>query len=143
MKALKGDDFKARDGFEMNKAKEIGNKDAKGVSLDFKKAMEFYQLALTILKDTGEKDGIATMYAKLAPTYQSLSEFKKAIGFYQLALRIAKDTGNKDGEAAIYNNLGTAYQSLSVFQKANEFYQVALLKNRKRYWKQRSRRNYI
>ena len=66
MKDLKRGDFKiARDCFKMNETKEIGKEDAKGVSLDFKKAMEFYQLALRIAKDTGNKDQEATTYNNL------------------------------------------------------------------------------
>ena len=140
MKALKRDDFKiARHHFQiaLNKAKEIGNKDAVGASYnnlghayrslsDFKKAIEFYQLALPIAKDTGNKDGEATTYKNLGGAYQSLSDFKKAVEFYQLALPIAKDTGNKDREATIYKNLGGAYRSLSDFNNAIEFYQLAL-----------------
>ena len=121
----------------LNEAREIGNKDAESTSLnnlgnayqslsDFKKAIEFHQLALRIAKDIGNKDGVGAAYNSLGGAYKSLSEFKKAIEFYQLALKIAKDTGNKDGEAAIYNNLGSAYQSLSDFKKAIEFYQLAL-----------------
>ena len=67
MKALKRGDFKiAGDHFQIavNEAKEIGNENAVGASYnnlgrayeslsDFKKAIEFYQLALPIAKDTG------------------------------------------------------------------------------------------
>ena len=70
---------------------------------DFKIAIEFYQLALRIAKDTGDKDGKGSIYNNLGGAYQSLSEFKKAIEFYQLALRIAKDTGDKGGKGSIYN----------------------------------------
>ena len=70
---------------------------------DFKIAIEFYQLALRIAKDTGNKDQEATIYNNLGSAYQSLSDFKKAIEFCQLALRIAKDTGNKDQEGTTYN----------------------------------------
>ena len=93
---------------------------------EFQKAIEFYQLALKIAKDTGNKDHEAAVNNNLGNAYKSLRDFKKAIEFYQLALKIAKDTGNKDGEGAINNNLGMAYQSLSEFQKAIEFYQLAL-----------------
>ena len=94
---------------------------------DFKKTIEFSQLALRIAKDTlGNKDQEATIYNDLGGAYRSLSDFKKAIEFYQLALRIAKDTGNKDQEATIYNGLGCAYRCLSDFKKAIEFHQLAL-----------------
>ncbi|CAH3140042.1 unnamed protein product, partial [Porites lobata] len=93
---------------------------------DFNKAIEFYQLALRITKDTGDKDGEGTIYNNLGLAYRSLSDFNKAIEFYQLALPIAKDARNKDQEEAIYNRLGGAYYFLSDFKKAIEFYQLAL-----------------
>ena len=83
---------------------------------EFKKAIEFLQLALKIAKDTENKDQEGTRYNNLGSAYKSLSEFKKAIESYQLALKIAKDTGNKDQEGAIYNNLGVPI-SLSVSSK--------------------------
>ena len=59
---------------------------------EFKKAIEFSQLALRIVKDTGNKDGKATIYNNLGLAYQSLRDSEKAIEFYQLALTIVKDT---------------------------------------------------
>ena len=98
----------------LNEVRKIGHKDAESVSFgylglaynslsDFKKAIECYQLALKIEKDTENKDGEAAIYNNLGLAYDSLSEFKKAIEFYQLALKIAKDTGNKDQEGTVYN----------------------------------------
>ena len=65
----------------LNDAREIGNKDEERVSLsnlglayhhlsDFKKAIEFYQLALKIAKDTGNKDGEGTIYNNLGSVSQ-------------------------------------------------------------------------
>ena len=87
----------------LNEVRKIGHKDAESVSFgylglaynslsDFKKAIECYQLALKIAKDTGNKDQEGTVYNNLGSAYQSLSEFKKAIEFYQLALKTVSYT---------------------------------------------------
>ena len=121
----------------LNEGRKIGNKDAEGSGLcnlglayqhlsDFKKAIEFYQLALRIAKDIGNKDGENAIYNNLGLAYESLSDVQKAMEFYQLALKIAKDTGSKDGDGTTYICLGSVYQSLSDVQKAIEFYQLAL-----------------
>ena len=44
---------------------------------DFKIASEFYQLALNIAKDTGNKDREATTYNNLSTAYMSLSELDR------------------------------------------------------------------
>ena len=93
---------------------------------EFKKAIEFYQLALKIAKDTGNKDGEGSIYNNLGSAYNSLSDFQKAMEFNQVALRIAKDTENKCQEAAVYNNLGVVNQSLGDFNKAIELYELSL-----------------
>ena len=64
----------------LNDVREIGNKDAERVSLsnlglayhrlsDFKKAIEFHQLALKIAKDTGNKDQQENIYNNLGSAY--------------------------------------------------------------------------
>ena len=88
--------------------------------------MEFFQLALRIEKDIGNKDGEGDVCNNLGTAYKSLKDFKKAIEFYQLALKLTKDTRNKNKEGTTYNSLGSVYESLSDFKKAIEFYQLAL-----------------
>ena len=93
---------------------------------NFKKARDYFQLALNEAKEGGNKGFIGTVYNNLGLAYESLGEFRKAIEFYQVSLPIAIETGNKDLKCRVYNNLGLAYQSLGEVKRAVEFFQLSL-----------------
>ena len=93
---------------------------------EFEKAIEFYQQALSIMKDVGNKDSEERLYMNLGNAYHSLGHFKTAIKFHQQALSIMKEVGNKDSEGRLYMNLGNAYDSLGDFKTAIKFHQQAL-----------------
>ena len=93
---------------------------------EFEKAIEFYQQALSIMKEVGNKDSEGTVYMNLGCAYGSLGDFKTAIKFQQQALSIMKEVGNKDAEGTVYMNLGCDYDSLGDFNTAIEFHQQAL-----------------
>ena len=74
-------------------AKETGNEDAEAIGnnnlgrvyesfRDFKKAIQFYRLSLSIAKKTENKKTEATAYNNLASAHQSLGDFKEAVDFY-------------------------------------------------------------
>ena len=103
-KAFKDGNFKtARDYYELTfkEAKESGNK-AFEVSVyndlgaaynplgEYRKAVEFYKLSLTIA--TGDKNWEGNVYNNLGCAYDCLGEFRKAIEFYQLSLTIATES---------------------------------------------------
>ena len=91
-----------------------------------RKAIEFYQLSLTIATETGNKSLEGGVYSNLGSAYESLGESRKAIEFYQLSLTIATETGDKSLKGIVYNNLGFAYRSLGESRKAIEFFQLGL-----------------
>ena len=91
-----------------------------------RKAIEFYQLSLTIATETAQKDSKGVVYNNLGSVYKSLGDLRKAIEFYQLSLTIATEVGHKNCEGVVYNNLGSAYRSLGEVRKAIEFYQLSL-----------------
>ena len=93
---------------------------------EFKKAIEFYQQALSIMKEVGNKDSEGDLYMNLGCAYRTLGDFKTAIKFQQQALSIMKEVGNKDSEGSVYTNLGTAYYSLGDFKTAIKLHQEAL-----------------
>ena len=90
------------------------------------KAIEFFQLSLSIAEKTGKKNSEGAAYNNLGSAYHHLGDLQKAIEFYQLSLSIAEKTGNKDSEATAYNNLGLVYKDLGDLQKAIEFFQLSL-----------------
>ncbi len=82
--------------------------------LDFKAAMENYQMALRLDPNYAEAiNNIGTIY-------YAQRKHKKAINQYKKALRIAPKS------ASIYSNLGTAYFARKKYKDAFEAYQKAL-----------------
>lgn len=93
---------------------------------DFKKALEYYQLHLSIFKDVGNvaEEGIA--YSNLGNAYYSLGQLVKALEYHKLHLTIVKDTKDRAGEGRAYGNIGVAYYSLRQFTEALEYLQLQL-----------------
>jgi CHAT domain-containing protein/Tfp pilus assembly protein PilF len=88
--------------------------------------LEFYQQALAISKEIGDKAGEGTTLNNIGAVYDSLGQYPKALEFYQQALAISKEIGDKAGEGTALNNIGLVYNSLEQYPKALEFYQQAL-----------------
>ncbi|CAH3193260.1 unnamed protein product, partial [Porites evermanni] len=93
---------------------------------EYRKAIEFFQLSLTIAMETGDKRLKGSVYSNLGSAYDSLGEYRKAIEFFQLSLTIAMETGDKRLKGSVYSNLGSAYDSLGEYRKAIEFFQLSL-----------------
>jgi tetratricopeptide (TPR) repeat protein len=90
------------------------------------KAIEHYQQALAITRETGNRDSEGTLLGNLGGGYATLGQTQKAIEHYQQALAIARETGNRDSETTWLGNLGGSYATLGQTQKAIEHYQQAL-----------------
>jgi tetratricopeptide (TPR) repeat protein len=90
------------------------------------KAIEFYEKALKIIKDIGNREKESSCYENLGGTYDTLGQYEKAIEFYEKALKIKKDIGDKKGESNCYLNLGNTYRQLSQYGKAIRFINKAL-----------------
>ena len=121
----------------MNEAKQAGDKDRElnaytslGISYDrlgdHKKAIEFHQQVLSILKEIGNKDLEGVPYTNLGVAYHSLGDYEKAIDCHQQALSIAKETGHRYLEGKAYENLGNAYKCLDDYKEAIEFHKQNL-----------------
>ncbi len=93
---------------------------------DFRKAIEYYERALKICKEIGDRVGESICYTNLGNAYASLSDFRNAIEHQEKALKIGKEIGNRTGEARCYTNLGNAFHSLGDFREAIEYQEKAL-----------------
>ena len=92
---------------------------------EYVKAREYYEKALAISVEIGDKKGEGTMYG-LGTVFQSLGEYVKAREYHEKALAINMEIGDKRGEGARYGNLGTMFYSLGEYVKAKEYYEKAL-----------------
>jgi CHAT domain-containing protein len=88
--------------------------------------VEFYQQALAIKKEVGDRSGEGTTLNNIGGGYKSLGQYPKALEFYQQALAIKKEVGDRAVEGTTLNNIGEVYNYLGQYPKALEFYQQAL-----------------
>ena len=84
----------------------------------FREALQFWEQALTIYREIGDRQGEAISLGNLGNAYDSLGQYQKAIEFYEQSLEISREIGYRQGEAAFLGSLGNAYYSLGQYQKA-------------------------
>jgi tetratricopeptide (TPR) repeat protein len=97
---------------------------------DARQAIEFYEQALVIAREIGDKRNEGNHLGNLGNAYAALGDARQAIEFYEQALVIAREIGDKRGEGADLGNLGNAYYSLGDARQAIEFYEQALVIDR-------------
>ncbi|XP_017350730.1 G-protein-signaling modulator 2 isoform X1 [Ictalurus punctatus] len=98
----------------------------KEVTAALKKAAEYYEENLCILKELGDRAAQGRTYGNLGNTQYLLSNFCNAVASHQQRLLIAKEFGDLAAERRAYCNLGNAYIFLGEFEKAAEHYKRAL-----------------
>ena len=81
------------------------------------KAKKYYEKALAITIEIGDRDGEATAYINLGGVLHSLDEYKKAEEYYEKALAITIEIGDRHGEATAYRELGTVFLYLAEYDK--------------------------
>ena len=90
------------------------------------KAIEYYEQALAIAREIGDRRGEGADLGNLGLAYSALGQVAKAIEYYEQALAIAREIGDRRGEGADLGNLGMAYSALGQVAKAIEYYEQAL-----------------
>ena len=63
-----------------------------------RKAIEYYEQALTISREIGDRRGEGADLGNLGLAYADLGETRKAIEYYEQALAIAREIGDKQNE---------------------------------------------
>ena len=93
---------------------------------DYKKAIEYSNLALDIFKELGDKGQEGHVCQCLGDVFQQLCNFEKAMEYQNLALSIAIDLGDKPLEGFAYYGLGNAFRGLCRYQNAIAYYKSCL-----------------
>jgi tetratricopeptide (TPR) repeat protein len=93
---------------------------------EIRKAIEYYENALKISKEIGDKHIEGNSLGNLGNAYSQLGEARKAITYYEQAWEISLESRDKHGEECHLGNLGTAYRHLGEARKAIEYYEKAL-----------------
>ena len=91
------------------------------------KAIEYYDQALVIAREIGDRRGEGAVLGNIGLAYHALGQVDKAIEYYEQALVIAREIGDRRGEGADLGNLGLAYYQLGQMDKAIEYYEQALV----------------
>ncbi|MCD4744767.1 MAG: tetratricopeptide repeat protein [Bacteroidales bacterium] len=103
------------------------------VKAKYQEALDSYQKALKIKKETledGSKTGsekeIAAIFNSIGKVYRLLSDYNKSLEYCQKALKIREDIGDKKGYANSLNSIGIAYRCIGNYNKAIDFYKRSL-----------------
>ena len=70
------------------------------------KAIEYYQQALAIARDIGDRQGEGIYLGNLGNVFADLGDEGQAIEYYQQALTIARETEDRRSECIHLGNLG-------------------------------------
>ncbi|MEE3718851.1 tetratricopeptide repeat protein [Tumidithrix elongata RA019] len=105
------------------------------------KALAYYQQALAIIKEVGDRDGEGVTLNNIGAVYRGLGQYSKALEYYRQSLAIIKEIGvsactlnskseacseARDGEGRTLNNIGLVYDNLGQYSKALEYYRQSL-----------------
>ena len=96
---------------------------------DNPKALEYFQKALFINEEIGNKEGIARNLGNMGNVYIELSDYPKALEYYGKSLQIFEEIESKHEIALSLGNIGLVYTNLSDYPKAIEYYQKAMFIN--------------
>ena len=90
------------------------------------RAIEFFEQALAIYREVGERTGEATALNSLGSGRLALGDARSAIEHYEQALAIYREVGNRIGEANALNSIGTGYNALGEAREAIGYFEQAL-----------------
>jgi tetratricopeptide (TPR) repeat protein len=93
---------------------------------NFSQAINYYEQALALSRQVGDKAGEATTLNNIGGVYNALGEKQQALAYYEQALALWRQVGDKAGEAATLNNIGRVYDDLGEKQQALAYYEQAL-----------------
>ncbi len=93
---------------------------------DGKQALDYFNQALPIYRNLGERNGEALLLNDMGPAYAALGQKQKALDVYNQAIALWRQLGNRQGEALTLNNIGRLYRDLGQHQTALDYYNQAL-----------------
>ncbi len=82
------------------------------------KAIKYYEKALGIAQEIGDRRNEGTWLRNLGLAYTDLGQVENAIEYYEKALGIAQEIRDRRGEGNSLGNLGLAYTDLGQVEKA-------------------------
>ncbi|MDZ8025952.1 MAG: tetratricopeptide repeat protein [Nostoc sp. DedQUE11] len=92
----------------------------------YDQARDYYQQALEIKIEFGDRYSCAVTYHQLGRVAEELRQYDQARDYYQQALEIDIEFGDRYECASTYHNLGSLAQNLRQYDQARDYYQQAL-----------------
>ena len=89
-------------------------------------ALEYFNQALPLYREAGNRGGEALTLNDMGPAYAGLGQKQKSLDVYNRALATWRELGNRPGEALTLNNIGRFYRDLGQNQTALDYYNQAL-----------------
>ena len=89
------------------------------------RAVEHYQQALAIARETGDRDSEGSWLGGLGACFADLGQAGRAVEHYEQALAIARKTGDRRSEASWLAAIGNSYADLGQIKRAIEHYEEA------------------
>nr|MDJ0601267.1 tetratricopeptide repeat protein [Crocosphaera sp.] len=93
---------------------------------EWDEARNYYQQALSIKIEYGDRYSQASTYHHLGMVAEELREWDEARNYYQQALSIKIEYGDRYSQASTYHNLGMVAHKLREWDEARNYYQQAL-----------------
>jgi CHAT domain-containing protein/tetratricopeptide (TPR) repeat protein len=93
---------------------------------DYKKALDYYNQALAIQRETGNRAHEAETLDEMGSLSAAEGDYKKALELHKQAIEIQHTVGNQRREAFAVTNLGEVYNLLGQPEKATEQFSRAL-----------------
>jgi tetratricopeptide (TPR) repeat protein len=97
---------------------------------DTGKSIYYFDQALEISRQIGDRQGEASNLAALGQAYVNPGEIRKAIEYFDQALEISRQIGDRQKEVASLASLGQAYAKLGESSKAIKYIEQALMISR-------------
>ena len=85
------------------------------------KAKEYLEKAISITKESGDRDIEASSHGNLGTVLERIEEH------HEKSLAIEQEIGDQKGKAPTYVNLGIVFLSLSEYARAKEYFVKALM----------------
>ncbi len=89
-------------------------------------ALDFFNRAMPLWEETGQKGGQALTFDNMGRTYADLGQKQNALDAFNKALGTWRTLGNRQGEALTLDNIGRLYRDLGLQQSALDYYNQAL-----------------
>ena len=88
----------------------------------FYMALEYYQNALRIREEFGDREAVGKSLNSIGIVYRQLEQYDKSLEYYKRSLKIKEELNDKKGIAATSNNIGVLYKTMEKWDQALEYY---------------------